>query len=70
MWRIERARGAGRGIALTVTLLLTPAASARSDESPQALRVDVVATGLEAPWALAFAPMATCSSRSGRGGSA
>ncbi len=57
-WGIDSLRRAGRWFALGVALALVLAAvgRARSENPPQAPRVEVVATGLEAPWALAFGP--------------
>ncbi len=55
-WGIESARPKGRAFGFALALGLIPVASVGAGESPQALRVDVVATGLDAPWALAFAP--------------
>lgn len=45
-----------RAVALAIACLLAPAAAAALDAGDVSLRVEVVATGLNVPWALAFTP--------------
>ncbi len=53
-WRVGSARVVGRALGVAVVLILVPAAIAWPEEPAPAPRIEVVATGLEAPWALAF----------------
>jgi glucose/arabinose dehydrogenase len=56
VWRIECAGSVGGrlGLGMAIALSLAAPVNTWSENPPRAPRVDVIATGLEAPWALAF----------------
>jgi len=53
---IESTRSVGRWLEVAVALSLAAAGNTWSENPPHAPKVDVIASGLEAPWALAFGP--------------